>query len=279
MAAGRTAWQLARETVAEWTKDDVPVLGAALAFYTLFSLAPLLILITVVVGFFLGRETVQADLLLRLSEYVGQENAANLMQAVQGAYKPGSGVRATAIALGLILFGSTSVFLMLRNALDRMWGIESQAAGLWVLLRDRGKSLLVVLAVGFLILLAMILRSLLAAFYDRLSDHLVVPPVLVAVSEQLLSLAFLAALFTILYKVLPSARVAWGFAARGGVVSALLFMVGNFFLGLYLTRQNLASAYGAAGSLVVILLWVFYSAQIIFVGAEFTQIYARRRRR
>ncbi len=275
--SGRFIWLLIRDTVTEWNKDDVPVLGAALAFYTLFSMAPLLIIITVVVGYFLGQERVQTDLVVRLGEYVGLDNAQNLMTVIQNTYKPGSGVLATVIAMGLILFGSTTVFLMLRNALDQIWGIDSGAGGVWGLVRDRGKSLLAVLLIGLLIFLSIVLRSLLAAFYHRLDDFLVMPALALSLIENLLNLVFLIVLFTILYKVLPSARVSWKFAARGAVVSALLFSAGNLFLGLYLTRQTLASAYGAAGSLVVILLWVFYSAQIIFVGAEFTQVYARHR--
>ena len=271
----RTAWHLLTATAAEWSKDDVPVLGAALAFYTIFSLAPLLILFSVVVGYFLGREAVQADLVLRLGEYVGAANAQNLMHVVQQAYKPGSSLWATLIALGLILFGSTTVFLMLRNALDRMWGLPSAGGGLWGLVRDRGKSLLVVVGVGFLIFLAIVGRSLLAAFYDRLDQVLVLPGPVAGLLDYGFSLLFLTLLFTLLYTFLPSAPVGWRFAARGAVVSALLFLAGNKILGLYLTRQTLASAYGAAGSLVVLLLWVFYSAQIIFVGAEFTQVYAR----
>lgn len=270
-------WLLGRDTVREWSQDDVPVLGAALAFYTLFSLAPLLIIITVAVGYFLGQEAVQNDLLARLGEYVGPHNAQNLMMVIQNTYKPGSGVLATAIAIGLILFGSTTVFLMLRNALDHLWGITSTTSGLWGLIYDRSRSLLAVLLVGLLILFSIVLRSVLDSFYNRLDDFLVVPKLLVRCVDYIFNLAFLTALFTVLYKVLPSTPVPWNFAARGGLVSAVLFSIGNIFLGLYLTRQSLASAYGAAGSLVVILLWVFYSAQIIFVGAEFTQIYDRHR--
>jgi len=271
----RTGWHLLTATAMEWNKDNVPVLGAALAFYTIFSLAPLLILFSVVVGYFLGRETVQTDLVIRLGEYVGAANAQNLMNVIQQAYKPGSGLWATFIAIGLILFGSTTVFLMLRNALDHMWGIRSTSAGMWRLLRDRGKSLLVVVSVGVLIFLAIVGRSLLAAFYDTVDNFWVLPSPVAGLLDFSFNLFFLTALFTLLYKVLPSAPVTWQFAARGAVVSALLFLLGNKILGLYLTRQTLASAYGAAGSLVVLLLWVFYSAQIIFVGAEFTQVYAR----
>ena len=262
--------------MAEWSKDGATVLGAALAFYTLFSLAPLLIIITVVVGYFLGQEAVQADLLSRLTVFVGEKNAYNLMEVIQNTYRPGSGIFATVIAGFLMLFGSTSVFLMLKSALNHMWGINKSISGFWSLVQDRGKSFLVVLCVGLLIFISIVLRSLLAAFYTSVSEFLVMPGFVIDLIDSSFSLLLMTALFTILYKVLPDARVSWGYAARGAFVSALLFSIGNFFLGLYLTRQSIASAYGAAGSLVVILLWVFYSSQIIFLGAEFTQVYARK---
>ncbi len=275
-AALKSVWDLLRDTFSEWSKDNAPVLGAALAFYTLFSLAPLLIIFTVVVGYFLGQEAVQTDLLSRMTMYVGKENAHNLMAIIQNTYKPGSGIFATAIAIFLMLFGSTSVFLMLKSALNQIWGVTRSGSGFWSLVKDRGKSFLVVLCVGLLIFISIVLNSLLAAFYTSVSEFLVMSGSVIDLINHSFSFLSLTALFTILYKVLPDARVSWGYAARGALVSALLFSIGNIFLGLYLTRQSIASAYGAAGSLVVILLWVYYSAQIIFLGAEFTQVYARK---
>jgi membrane protein len=272
----KSVWDLLRDTFAEWSKDGAPVLGAALAFYTLFSLAPLLIIITVVIGYFLGQEAVQADLLSRMTVYVGEQNAHNLMEIIQNTYRPGSGIFATVIAGSLMLFGSTSVFLMLKSALNHMWGVNNASSGFWSLVKDRGKSFLVVLCVGLLMFLSIVLKSLLAAFYTSVSEFLVVPGFVIYLIDHNFSILSITALFTILYKVLPDARVSWGYAARGAFVSALLFSIGNIFLGLYLTRQGIASAYGAAGSLVVILMWVFYSSQIIFLGAEFTQVYARK---
>jgi membrane protein len=270
-------WDLLRETFAEWSRDNAPVLGAALAFYTLFSLAPLLIILTVVAGYFLGQQAVQADLLARLSDYVGRENAHNLMEVIQNTYRPGSTVFATLTAVFLMLFGSSSVFLMLKHALNNMWGVTKVATGVISLVLGRLQSFLVVLAIGFLLFLSMLLKSLLLAFYQTLSRFLVVPGLVLDLADHLLSFLIISVLFAVLFKVLPDTRVSWRYAGRGAVVSALLFTIGNVFLGFYLTRQTVASAYGAAGSLVVILLWVYYSALIIFLGAEFTQVYARRR--
>ena len=262
--------------MAEWSKDNASVLGAALAFYTIFSLAPLLIIITVVVGYFLGQATVQADLLARLSDYVGRENAHNLMTIIQNSYQPGSSLFATAIALFLMLFGASTVFLMLKSALNNIWGVTSPDTGLFYLVLDRLKTFVVVMIVGFLLFFSMILKSLLAYFFKTVSRFLAVPELVLQLSDHVLSLLFLSVLFAILYKVLPDAKVSWRYASRGAFVTALLFSIGNVFVGLYLTRQSVGSAYGAAGSLVVILMWVYYSALIIFLGAEFTQVYARR---
>jgi membrane protein len=276
-AALKSLWEILRETFAEWSKDNAMVLGAALAFYTLFSLAPLLIILTVIAGYFLGQEAVQADILARLSEYVGHDNAHNLLQVIQNTYKPGSSVYASVIAVFLMLFGSSTVFLMLKHALNNMWGVTRAANGFISLVLNRLQSFVAVLSIGLLLFLSMVLKSLLAAFFDTVSRFLVVPETVLAISDHLLTFLFLSLLFAILFKVLPDAPVSWRFAGRGAVVSALLFTIGNLFLGFYLTRQTVASAYGAAGSLVVILLWVYYSALIIFLGAEFTQVYARRR--
>lgn len=229
-----------------------------------------------VLGYFLGQEAVQANLLVRLTEFVGQENAHNIMEVIQKTYKPGSGRFATVVAILLMLFGSSTVFMMLKNALNHIWGITRSINGFFALILDRLKSFLVVIAVGLLLLTSMVLKSLLAAFYGTISRFLAVPGIILDLSDHGFSLLFISILFAILYKVLPDTRVSWGYAARGAFVSALLFSVGNIFVGLYLTRQTVASAYGAAGSLVVILLWVYYSSLIIFLGAEFTQVYARR---
>ncbi len=269
-------WELLRETFVEWSKDSAHVLGAALAFYTLFSLAPLLIIITAVVGYFVGQEAVQANLLIRLTEFVGQENAHNIMAVIQNTYRPGSGRFATAVAILLMLFGSSTVFLMLKNALNQMWGITRSKTGFLALVLDRLRSFVVVMAVGLLLLISIVIKSLLAAFYETISRYLDVPGFILDLSDYGFSLVLISLLFAILYKVLPDTRVSWGYAARGAIVSALLFSIGNVFVGLYLTRQTVASAYGAAGSLVVILLWVYYSSLIIFLGAEFTQVYTRR---
>ncbi len=249
----KSLWELLRETLAEWSKDNATVLGAALAFYTIFSLAPLLIIITVAVGYFLGQAAVQADLLARLSEYVGGENAHNLMTIIQNSYQPGSSLFATAIALFLMLFGASTVFLMLKSALNNMWGVTSPETGFFYLVLDRIKTFVVVMLVGSLLFVSMVLKSLLAAFFETVSRYLAVPELVLQLSDHVFSLLFLSVLFAILYKVLPDAKVSWRYASRGAFVTALLFSIGNVFVGLYLTRQSVGSAYGAAGSLVVIL--------------------------
>ena len=272
----RSVWELTWETLMEWVNDNAQVQGAALAFYTLFSLAPLLIILTVVVGYFLGQEVVQKDLTAHLSVYVGRDNARSIMDVIESTYKPGSSLLAAVIAVFLMLLGSSSVFLMLKSALNSIWGVTLQVEGYFYLVLDRLKSFLALLLIGLLLLISMVVKSFLAAFYQTISNYLVFPAILLQLLNQLFTVIFMSGLFAIVYKVLPDVKVPWRYAVRGALVTALLFCVGNIFLGLYLTRQSVASAYGAAGSLVVILMWVYYSALIIFLGAEFTQVYARR---
>jgi membrane protein len=273
---GARVWELLQETYSEWNKDNAPQLGAALAFYTIFSLAPILVIIIAVVGYFLGKESVQIYVLNELSQFVGRDNAINLMNMVKASYEPGSGLRATLIAIALMLIGSTTIFVMLKDALNTMWGVKPYNNGLLQVVKDRLLSFSAVLLVGFVIFLSMLASSILAALANFLETFYAIPLIFFRIGDFFLFLILLTFLFAILYKVLPDATIAWKDVWVGSAVTALLFMVGKFLLGLYIGRSSVSSVYGAAGSFVVVLLWVYYSAQIIFVGAEFTQVYARK---
>jgi membrane protein len=267
---------LTGETLKEWFHDNAQVQGAALAFYTLFSLAPLLIILTAVVGHFLGQEAVRANLLEHLAEYVGTKNAQTIITAIQGAYKPGTGIFASIIAILLMIFGTSSVFLMLKSALNSMWNVSLEFEGYFFLVLDQIKSFLTLMLMGLLLFISIVVKTIFAAFYKVISSFSPMLGSLLEVINQLFTIVFLSILFAIVYKVLPDVKVPTRYAVRGAIVTAVLFSIGNIVLGLYLTRQSVASAYGAAGSLVVILLWVYYSSLITFLGAEFTQVYACR---
>ncbi len=269
-------WALLRDTYAEFSKDNASQLGAALAFYTIFSLAPILIIMVAAVGLILGKESVSAYLLKELAEVLGQQNAAYVMSTIQSSYRAGSGLRATIIAISLILVGSTTVGVMLQDALNTMWGVKKSSSGLLQMVTSRLKSLLIILFVGAFLFLAMVISSVISTTSAYVSNYIAVPPYLLGWLDNAVSIVLLTLLFAMLFKLLPDVEITWGDVWIGGAITALLFTLGKFLLGFYLATSTVSSAYGAAGSLVALLLWVYYSAQIIFLGAEFTQVYARR---
>jgi membrane protein len=273
------AWALLKETYGEWRKDNAPQLGAALAFYTIFSLAPLFIIIIAVIGYFLGKESVQAYIITQMAEFVGRNNAQNIMTMIQRGYKPGSEIYATIVAFIIMLFGSSLVVVMLKDAINTMWGAKQYSSSIINAIKNRLISCIMVLLFTFISLLLMISSSLLAALKLYLSNSVHIPMILFQAGDIFVSLLILTLIFAILYKFLPDVYISWRDVWVGAVVTAILFTVGKIFLGSYIGRSTISSAYGAAGSLVVVLLWVYYSAQIIFVGAEFTQVYARKRGR
>lgn len=268
-------WLLLRDTYAEWSNDNASLLGAALAFYTIFSLAPILIIIVAVVGFVLGKQSVNTYILGELAKFVGQPNADYIMSTIQRGYKAGSGLRATIIAISLIIIGATTVCVTLKNALNTMWGVKSSPSGLWPILKDRIMASMIILFAGAFLFLSMVLSSVLSTMTMFMSNYVDIPLNLISWLNSIVSLVLLSLLFGLLYKVLPDVDVSWRDVWIGGAITAILFTLGRFLLGLYLAGSTVSSAYGAAGSLVVILLWVYYSAQVIFLGAEFTQVYSR----
>jgi len=270
------AWELLKETYGEWRKDNAPQLGAALAFYTIFSLAPLLIIIIAVIGYVLGTQSVQSYIIQQMTGFVGNHNALNIMTMIQKDFRPGSGLYATTLAFLIMIFGSSFVVVMLKNAINTMWGVNHYSAGILTTVKDRLISCIIVLLLILVSFILMISSSLLSAIKLYLSSSVTVPIFLFQVGDFIVSLVILALIFALLYKFLPDVIISWRDVWVGAAVTAILFTLGKVFLGSYIGRSSISSAYGAAGSLVVLLLWVYYSAQIIFVGAEFTQVYARR---
>jgi membrane protein len=268
-------WMLLKETYAEWSKDNASQLGAALAFYTIFSLAPILIIIVAIVGLVLGKGSVQIYILGELTKLIGHDNAQFVMNTIQRGYQAGSGIKATLIAIFLVLVGSTTVCTMLKNALNTMWGVKSDSSGLFSFIKERIKSLLIILFAGIFLFLSMILSSLISNTSLFLSDYIEISLTVIILLNNIVAIFLLTLLFAMLFKVLPDVKISWGDVWIGGAITSLLFTLGKFLLSLYLARSTVSSVYGAAGSLVVLLLWVYYSAQIIFLGAEFTQVYAR----
>jgi membrane protein len=273
----RPVWDFLSETYAEWAKDNAMTLGAALAFYTTFSLAPFLILVIAIFGVIIGEATIQAEILKRVRELMGEQGAAAVKMIIGAAYRPGTGLAATVIGILVIVIGSTSAFVMLKKALNIMWGAQpNHAAPLWYLVKERLLSFGMILLIGLLLVLSMLLSIVLSFLTGFFNSLLPVPPFLIQVADFVLSLFLITLLFALIYKVLPDVKIAWADVWIGAAITAILFTVGKFLFGMYLGRSSISSAYGAASSLAVTLMWVYYSAQVFFIGAEITQVYANR---
>ena len=266
-----------REVAAEWRKDNALSLGAALAFYALFSLAPLLLLIIAIVGLVFGRAAAQGEIVERVGGAVGPEAAKVIEGMIARASAPTSGVIATVASLATMLFGASGVFGQLQTSLNQIWGVTGgPRRGVRSLVRRRVTSFSLILGIGFLLFLSLVVSAVLAAVKQLLAEHLPVLGALLPPLNFLVSLLMITALFALIFKVLPDARMHWRDVWLGAAVTALLFTAGKGLIALYLGRTGRASVYGAAASLVVLLLWVYYSAQILLVGAEFTEVYSRR---
>src|SRR5437879_4834003 len=266
-----------REVVTEWRKDNALSLGAALAFYALFSLAPLLVLIIAIVGLVFGRAAAQGEIVARVAGAGGPEAAKVIEGMIARASAPASGVIATVASLATMLFGASGVFGQLQAALNQIWGVTAgRARGVRGLVRRRLTSFSLILGIGLLLFLSLVVSAVLAAVNQLLAEHLPVLSALLPPLNFLVSFLMISALFALIFKVLPDAPMHWRDVWFGAAVTALLFTLGKTLIALYLGRTGRASVYGAAASLVVLLLWVYYSAQILLVGAEFTEVYSRR---
>jgi membrane protein len=277
MDLGNT-WNLLQETFSEWQQDKASRLAAALSYYTIFSLPPLLLIAVAVAGFFLGRQAVRQELIEQISSVMGETGAQAIGVMLDGAgWDRGASTLATVAGVATLLFGATGAFAQLQEALNTIWDVTPKPdIGLWGTVRSRLLSFSMVLVVAFLLLVALALSTALTAAGTYLENLLPGLVVLARILDLVLSFAVVALLFGAIYKVLPDVEIAWADVWIGAAATAFLFTVGKYLLGLYLGRSGASSAYGAAGALILILLWIYYSAQILFLGAEFTQVYARR---
>src|SRR5688572_12875390 len=273
----RALWHLLKEAASDWSRDRAPRLGAALAYYTVFSIVPLLIVIIALIGLFFGEDAAQSAIMGQISSLVGEQSAGAIKDMIQRAEQPSTGLVATVVAVITLLFGASGVFGQLQDALNTVWGVEpKEGRGVWGFIKDRFLSFVAVVGTGFLLLVSLVLSSALAALGKWFSGVLPLPEVLLQALNFMVSFVVITGLFALIFKVLPDARVAWRDVWVGAALTAALFTIGKFAIGLYLGKSNVASAYGAAGSLVIVLVWVYYSAQILLYGAEFTQVYANR---
>jgi membrane protein len=264
------------KSVAAWFADNASSLGAALAFYTLFSVAPILIIAVSIAGYVFGDDNAQNQVLAQLQQLVGEAGAAAIRGLLTSAHYSDKKGLAAAIGVITVLVGATSVFGELQNALGRIWQTppNQKIVGWWRFLRGRVLSLGLVLGVGFLLLVSLVASAALAAFDGWLGRSLPQLELILPMVDVLFSVGMTVLLFALIYKYVPNEHIPWSDVWVGATVTALLFTIGKLLIGLYLGRSSFNSAYGGAGSLVVLLLWIYYSAQIFLLGAEFTRVFA-----
>jgi membrane protein len=269
-------WRLACQVFNAWVDDYGPSMGAALAYYTMFSMAPLLLIVIAVAGLVFGEQAARGEIAAQLSALMGPAGADAVQSLLTSVRQPAQSGAATVLGLGLLLVGATTVFGELQDALDRIWRVpvRSRSAGWVKLLRARLLSFGMILAIGFLLMVSLVLSAILATLGRWWSPAFGGWLALADWANTVASFALVAVVFALIYKVMPRARVQWRDVIIGALVTATLFSLGKALIGVYIGRSGIGSAFGAAGSLVVVLVWVYYSAQIFLLGAEFTWVFA-----
>ena len=270
------AWALLKQVAVSWVDDYVPSMGAALAYYTMFSLAPLLLIVISVAGLVFGEDAARGEIESQLRALMGERGAGAVQALLASTREPLEGTAATVLGVLLLLVGATTVFGELQDALDRIWRAPARAgaSGWLALVRARLLSFGMILAIGFLLIVSLVISAALSSM-DRLWGPSIGSDIAwAAVVNETGAFLFVAVMFALIYKLMPRARVEWKDVWIGAGVTALLFTGGKFLIGLYVGRSGVVSGFGAAGSLVVVLLWVYWSAQIFLVGATFTWVYA-----
>lgn len=273
----KSIFTLLKETFQEWQQDKASLLAAALAYYTVFSITPLLVIAIAIAGAVFGQDTAKGEILAQVNDLVGEKGAQAIEMTLNNVNQPQLKSTASIISVVVLLIGASGVFAQLQDALNTVWNVKAKPeGGIWIFIRKRLLSFGMVLVIGFLLLVSLIVSAVLAGISKL---EISVLPGFTPLWQLLnfgVSFGFISLLFALIYKYLPDAKIRWKDVWVGAIITALLFSFGKYAIGLYLGRGSFGSAYGAAGSLIVFLAWVFYSAQILLFGAEFTQVYARK---
>lgn len=266
--------RLVREAAAAWYNDNAPSMGAAIAFYMVFSIAPLLIIAIAISGLFFGAEAAQGQVFAQLRDLVGPDGAAALEAIVRSASQPAEGVVATVTGVAIMVVGATGVFAELQNAMDQIWRVSGhqQPSGFWYAVRRRMASFGMMLGVAFLFLVSLILSASIVVIESLWRPYVGESNLMLRVMNVAGGVLIAAILFAFLFRYLPRVAVAWPDVMIGSVITAVLFEFGKVMIGLYISASGVASGFGVAGTLVVLLLWVYYSAQIFLFGAELTKL-------
>ena len=266
-------WLIAKQAGSEWLSDKAPRLGAALAFYITFSMAPLLVLVMAIAGFVFGREAAAGELTNQLRDLVGEQGGAAIQSMIASANKPSTGIIATVTSVVVLLFGAAGLFSQLQDALNTIWGVQPPGGGIWAIIKRRFLSFTMVLGTSFLLLASLVVSAILSAVTRWIDGG--VNGCVAQIGHFLLSFFIITALFAMLFRFLPDTEVSWRHVWFGAFITSLLFNIGKHLIGLYLGRSTVGSAFGAAGSLAVLLTWLYYSSQIFLFGAEVTKVHAK----
>jgi membrane protein len=270
------AWQILKETATGWDEDNVARLAASLAYYTLLSVAPLIILAVAVAGLAFGEDAAREHISGELASVVGSGAATAIQSIAKNAHTPGSGILSVVVGVVVLLFGASGVFGELQSALNTVWDVAPKPGrGVWGLVKDRFFSFTLVVGVAFLLLVSLLVSAALTWVGQVFASSLPGGATVWQILNFCISLAVVTALFGVMFKTLPDVNIKWREVWVGAAVTAGLFTLGKFLLGLYLGSAGVSSAYGAAGSIVALVIWVYYSSQVLLVGAEFTEVYAR----
>jgi len=269
-------WQFCRRVVVQWVNNEPFELAAALSYYTLFSLTPVLVIAIGIAGIAFGHETAQQQILETIQDLIGPEGTEAVRVMIQNlSSRPETGRISTLLGFVVLFFGAGGVVAELQSALDKIWEVTPRpSSALWGFLRQRFISFAMVLAIGFLLLISLIASAILTSLTELLGQFVGATAVIIYVLDIVVSFFFVTLLFAMIYKFVPDARIQWRDVGIGSALTAFLFTIGKFCIGLYLGTSGITSVYGAAGSLITILLWVYYSSLIFFFGAQFTRTYA-----
>ena len=271
----KKTWQLVKSAASSWIDDYAPSMGAALAYYTVFSIAPLLLIVISIAGLVFGEDAARGEIVSQLQGLMGNEAAQAIEGLLASVNKPGKGVLSTVVGIVVLLIGATTVFGELQDALDRIWRAPTrEGSGIWNLLRARLLSFGMILGVGFLLIASLVVSAALAALGKWWAPLFGGWEVLAQVVNFLISFGLVTVIFAMIYKIMPRVKIEWHDVWIGAAVTSLLFTIGKILIGVYIGKSGVASGFGAAASLVVMLIWVYYSAQIFLLGAEFTWVYA-----
>lgn len=273
----RDLWELIKETISAWSDDYAASMGAALAFYTIFSVAPVLVIVLAIAGFIFGEEAARGELFSRIGAFLGEEAAVAVQGIVREAGEPGRGIVAAATGAVAMIIGATTVFAELQSDLNRIWRTSGESGGGWMqIVTGRLTAFVLVLGIALLLLVAIVAGTALSLIGEWWSVYLGGWSIVLQVLNFAIMFAAITTAFALIYRYVPEANVAWRDVWLGAAVTAVLFLIGRYLIGLYLSTAGVGSGFGAAGSLVILLMWVYYSAQVFLLGAEFTWVYAQR---